>query len=364
MKTVNVLDFLNDAKIINTLSCATCDNISINLLDYLSEEEQFLSKIDLGLVFVKHTTLQNIILVDGLQRLLSISLLLHAICECYKKTSTKNDKAIEYIKTNYLISNSKMKLRLSEAEQIIYEKIVNGERLSGKEKKSPIFILLHKMWSQIKEQELQASDILKMMKKVSITLVDVDVKELRDIYVSINKDKRDLNQYLLIDDFINKQNLSSQWNRIKRVFKNNEQDLNSFFKDFMTPKFNFKSFSENKLYEYFVNYFETMTKYLTNVEVLEKIYRSALNYNNIININFIDDDIKKAFVQIKMHKGEDTYAYILNIYEDYEENNINKATFLEILSTIDEYLKNRLKTPNNVVFNDLINYLNAFIICK
>ena len=44
-----------------------------------------------------------------------------------------------------------------------------------------------------------------------------------------------------------------------------------------------------------------------------------------------------------MHGGEDTYAYILNIYEDYEDNNISEATFLEILLTIDEYLKKRKK---------------------
>ena len=31
---------------------------------------------------------------------------------------------------------------------------------------------------------------------------------------------------------------------------------------------------------------------------------------------------------------------------------------------IDEYLKNRLKTPNTVTFNELIEYLNAFITCK
>ena len=65
-----------------------------------------------------------------------------------------------------------------------------------------------------------------------------------------------------------------------------------------------------------------------------------------------------------MHGGEDTYAYILNIYEDYEDNNISEATFLEILLTIDEYLKKRAITPNNVTFNELINYLNAFITCK
>ena len=65
-----------------------------------------------------------------------------------------------------------------------------------------------------------------------------------------------------------------------------------------------------------------------------------------------------------MHKGEDTFAYLLCIYEDYVDGNITEATFLEILQTIDEYLKNRSKTPNAVSFNELIEYLNAFITCK
>ena len=65
-----------------------------------------------------------------------------------------------------------------------------------------------------------------------------------------------------------------------------------------------------------------------------------------------------------MHNGEDTYAYILSIYEDYVDNIISKATLLEILTTVDEYLKNRIKTPNNVGFNELIKYLNTFITCK
>lgn len=65
-----------------------------------------------------------------------------------------------------------------------------------------------------------------------------------------------------------------------------------------------------------------------------------------------------------MHSGEDTYAYILNVYEDFVENNLSEATFLEILNTIDEYLKNRLDSGKNIEFNELIQYLNAFITCK
>ena len=97
---------------------------------------------------------------------------------------------------------------------------------------------------------------------------------------------------------------------------------------------------------------------------MAKIIKSAKLYRDLLNVNIANENIKRALIQIKMHNGEDTYAYLLNIYEDYKENNLSESTFLEILFTIDDYLKNRVKTPNNVGFNELIQYLNAFITCK
>ena len=85
---------------------------------------------------------------------------------------------------------------------LIYEKIIMGERLSGKEKKSYIFELLHKMWAQIKQDELQASSILSMISKMRVTIVEVDNVNNRDLYLVLNKDKRDLKQFLLKSWFL------------------------------------------------------------------------------------------------------------------------------------------------------------------
>ena len=84
----------------------------------------------------------------------------------------------------------------------------------------------------------------------------------------------------------------------------------------------------------------------------------------MLNVEFVNDGIRNAFIKIKMHDGEDTYAYLLNIFDDYYAGNISEATLLEILTTIDEYLKNRQKAHNDIAFNELIEYLNAFITCK
>lgn len=364
MEIVNLLEFLNNAKDLYTLDYASCEHELVNFLDLMIEDEQFTQKIDLGIIYTKQKTLDQFMIIDGLSRILSLSLLLHAICECYKKTSPKNDNAIKTIRSKYLFDGSKTKLKLPQEAQIIYDKILFGERLSGKEKESMMFRLLHSFWTQIKEEKLLAAKIFKMLKKVYVTIVDASNVIPRDLYYTLNKGSRDINQLLLIEDYLKNIGIKTEWDDIKRIYNNSTKDINLFFKDFFITKFNFKEYSNTRLYEFFTNYFETMLQYMPEDILIAKIKNSAKLYNEILNVNVKNESIKRALIQIKMHKGDDTFAYILNIYEDYKENNLSEATILEILATIDDYLKKRLNTPNNVGFNELIQYLNAFITCK
>lgn len=364
METVNLLEFLNKTKDLYTLDYAVCGDELVNFLDLMTEDEQFTGKIDLGILYLHERNLEQFTIIDGLNRILSLSLLLHAVCECYKKTSAKNDKAIHTIRTKYLLNGSKTKLRLPAEEQVIFEKILFGERLSGKEKKSPLFILLHNFWSQIKEEKLQASSIFNMLSKVYVFVVETSEVSRRDLFYSLNKNNSKVNQLLLIEDYLKSYGISEEWEHLKRIYGGNDSDIILFFKDFFTTKLNFKEFDITRLYENFVNYFETMLQYIPEDTLMKKLSRSAKLYNDILNVDFKNDKLRLALIQIKMHQGEDTYAYLLNIYEDFMDGNITEVTFLEILSTIDEYLKNRVKTPNDVSFNDLIKYLNAFITCK
>ncbi len=364
MKVVNLLEFLNSSRQLYTPDYDRCNREMINFLDLLAEDEQFTRCIDLGIIYLNQTGTNQYIIVDGLNRIASLSILLHAICECYKKTTAQNEKAIKTIRSKYLMSAKKTKLIFSEKENEIYTKIINGERLSGAEKTKPLFQLLHKLWSQIKEDKLQAAKIFKMLQKINVTIVETDEVIKRDLYYHLNKNIRDIDQILLIEDYLKSYKLTNEWSNISKIYKNNKKDLTLFFTDFLVTKFNYKIFPADKLYECFVNYFETMCEYMPAQKVIEKIEKSALLYFNIINIDFNNNNIQKAFINIKKHAGEDTYGYILNVYEDFSENKISESIFVEILNTIDEYLKNRLNNGNNVNFNELINYLNAFIACK
>lgn len=365
MEVVNLLKFMNNAHSLYALDFARCNRSLVNFLDLMVEDEQFTRSIDLGLIYYYRKDADKYVIVDGLSRILSLSLLLHAICECYKKTSSRNDKAIKTIRTKYLFSGgSKLKLHLHGEDADLYSKIINGERLSGYEKSRPMFVLLHNFWSQIKEEKLQASNIFKMLQKINIVLVEAEDISLRDMYYRLNKSNRKINQITLIDDYIAEKGLTKDWEEIKNIFSLEKNDISLFLKDFFITKFNYKMFSNDRLYDSFVNYFETMLQYKKKNVLISDIKRSAVLYANILNVNFKNEDIRHAFINIKRHNGVDTYAYILNVYEDFYMGNISESIFMEILNTIDEYLKNRELSGKNIDFNELVQYLNALISFK
>ena len=363
MEIVNLLDFLHNTRDICDIEYAGFNNNLVNILDLLNVDEQFTQKIQLGIIYYSPLTLDQYAIIDGLNRIVSLSLLLHAICECYKKTSERNDRAIKTIRSKYLLNGNRSKLRLSGRNQELYDKIINGERLSGKEKESKMFQLLHNYWVKIKEEKLLAANIFKMLQRVYVITAVVEPEIQRDVYYALKQDSHKLDQFALIRDYLKNIGIVDEWKNLLKIFPN-KSDFEIFLRDYFITKFSLEHFDENKLYENFVNYFETMLQYIPEDILISKIIHSACNYRDLLNVNINNENIRKALIQVKMHGGEDTFAYLLNIYEDYLDNNLSESTFLEILSTIDEYLIKRLKTPNNVSFNELIQYLNAFITCK
>ena len=366
MRVVNLLEFLNNTLDLYALDYARCDNRDlVNFLNLMTADEQFTHSIDLGLIFLEQRNTGKYIIVDGLSRILSLCLLLHAVCECYKKTTERNEKAIKTIRKKYLYTSStKIKLHLSKNDADLYVKIINGERLSGHEKQKPMFLLLHNFWTQIKEDNLRAADIFKMLQKINVTLVETEGVSNRNLYYKLNSGSRKLNQLALIDDYMAENKVLPAWEEIKESYKVNKNDLTRFLKDFFITKFNFKQYDEERLYENFVNYFETMKQYIKPAIVMKNIKRASELYYNILNLDINNEEIKKALINIKRHDGEDTYAYILNVYDDFYSNSISESIFIEILNTIDEYLKNRQSSGKNIDFNELIQYLNAFITFK
>ena len=80
MRVENLLEFINNARELRALDYAKCSSELVNFLDLMTEDEQFTQKIDLGIIFVNQKSIDQYTIVDGLNRILSLSLLLRTGC--------------------------------------------------------------------------------------------------------------------------------------------------------------------------------------------------------------------------------------------------------------------------------------------
>ena len=119
-------------------------------------------------MYLQKTDNDSFIVIHGMKRLITLSLLLHAICECYKLTNEKNEHAIELIKKRYLFNNSGTKIQLEGYEKQIYEKLVNYEKMSLEEKEHPMFKVLHEFWAKIKMTNISAKKLFAQIRQIKV----------------------------------------------------------------------------------------------------------------------------------------------------------------------------------------------------
>lgn len=361
MDRYKVLDFLENTGHLHALGYAKKCIYSAKLSNYMFDLFDIKEKEYLGVIYTKPIKPGEHYIVDGLSRLVAISLFLLAVCECWKNTTERNELLIRKIRAKYLLRNDRPKIILPDKMNKIYESLMLGERLSGREKKTILFCTYHEYWTKLKLGNYELKDIMEKIDNLYLYNNDIETTETRDFYFMLNSDSPKLNQIALIRDFLKENDASYEWAEIEQLFYNNKDYLLMFLRDYLITKYRSTKIPYNGYYTVLKDYVKHLKKYKPVAKIVEKMHESAVTYNNLLSIEISDEDIKNKFIEIKFNKGDDTYAYLLEIYEDYQDGNITKETFLEILTAINDYLVNRLNSNKRSNFNDLISDLNNLL---
>ncbi len=365
MELFKALDFLESTGCLYTLDYAKKYLYSSKLSNYIFDMFDIKECANLGVIYTKPIKVGEQYIVDGTSRLIGLSLFLFAVCECWKNTTERNELLIRKIKTNYLLHNGRPKIILKGSNNDIYEPLLLGDRISGKNKKTVIFCTYHEYWTKLKLGNYDLKDIMEKLNRLYLyntNLTSTEFPQIRDFYYFHNIDNPKLNQILLIRDFLKEEEAEYEWSEIEQLFYNNKDYLMMFLRDFLITKYKIKKIPFNSYYLVLKDYVNKLKKYMSVLKIVEGIHKSALTYNSILNVDIEDEDIKNKFIEIKFNKGNDTYAYLLEIFEDYKDGNITKDTFVEILTAVNEYLLNRSVNPSSRTnFNDLIADLNKML---
>lgn len=324
-----------------------------------------------GLVVLKKGSAETLI-IDGAKRLITVSLLLCALCENYKNTTKKNEEARKKIFDMFLVENSETKIIISQKDQEIYRKIIMGQELSKKEMLSSIFVVYNNFFEEIKKQSISGTELFKNISRLQFLVIQSESMEIspRDLYQALNVEN-EKTQVKLVSDFILKKGGVSGvfWQKTMQDFEDAAGDnlIEYFLRDFMIIQEEGKAPSKNSLYNKFKSYFGKMSRYQKTQQTVENICNYAKYYLKIINAKFEDLEIRGQIELLNKNKGYDSYPYLMEVVDDFESGHLNTPVFLEILRMINTFIINRRDNPDsgeNIDFSNLSQELNKNLVLK
>lgn len=323
--------------------------------DIIRVEEQSRSGIDSehfigSIVASKENTVassqtQQVTLIDGQQRITTLTLLLLAI---YRKSQEYSDANLEDIIYNDILLNRninnerKLKLKVTANNSAALEAIYENKEDSITYN-SNVINNFKFFYNQITPENLNSIwEGLHRLRMVEIVLHPPQ-DDAQKIFESMNSTGLDLGQadlirnYVLMNLPVEKQNelFNKYWSEIEQNTKdeNHTNMIDYLFRDYLI--FNEKKFVSNpRIYTTFkklypLNAHEKIEKTLETINRLSKSYSKLINPENEQDI-----EIKKELQYIKDLELTTANVVLMFVLDDYANREITKQTLIEVLQLI------------------------------
>lgn len=374
---IKILEILNIARSLSSVGFSVGYNFELSQSDdffhELSSSLKISSPIFAGIIILETSDANgNFLVVDGIQRITTLSLLLCALCEAYKNTSSKNDDARLKIFSRYLINDeNEVKTCLVGKDKEIYKKIVFSQELTEEETQSKLFQAYNNFLLKIKNREISATNLFKAVSKVQFMVIFSDKLDIpaRELYQSLNGSRNDLSQINLITSFICQHNesVADEWQAVINTYINLgfANFLNGFMRDFLAVQNNGKVPSENNLYRNFKSYYNSISEFQSIQSIIKNLCKYAMFYLKFLQADFEDEEIKAQVVLINENNGYDSYPYLMEVLDDLENSHISRPIFLNILEMINSFIVDRDSNgESNMNFASLSSELNKMLAMK
>ena len=295
------------------------------------------------------STLQKLLVIDGQQRLTTLSLIISALCDHIKENNLQTELNPEKL-TNYYLLNpqeegeEKYKLILTQNDKESYIKIL--EKISFDESSSKV----KKNYDYFREQIAKTD--LKIIYEGILKLIIIDVSLDREkdnpqlIFESLNSTGLELTQADLIRNYIlmglekDKQEdlYKNYWYPMEKNFGHSENSglFDRFMRDYLTIKLG-RIPTIKEIYSEFKQY--SLNKEIR--EIVQDIFEFSKYFVNVALGKEPDKDIKEIFSDINELKVDVSYPFILKIYSDYIEEKLSKEDLVQILRLIESYVFRR-----------------------
>lgn len=290
--------------------------------------------------------LNEVLIIDGQQRITTIYILLKALYNASKGVSAHIESEIEEVMFNrHCDETYKIKLKpvKTDNEQLMY---MIKDRIELMDRSSNVYknyITFKKLIDEKLKLGLEINDILNGVKKLEVVEIILDKSqgdEPQKIFESINSTGLDLSladlvrNYLLMDN-INQEDLYEEyWLEIEKNvgYKN----LGDFVINYLNSQIS-KSVNEKNAYHLFKNH--CIEKKLSCDEILKSLKRTSKYYGAFIGENkCYSAELTKYLSAFNTIKQTTILPLLFKIFNDYEDNRIDEETLSKVLNYLLTYL--------------------------
>lgn len=307
---------------------------------------------------------QQLLLIDGQQRLTTISILLCAIKDYVQKFNLETKLInLAKIKNQFLynsdeIDEDKYKLLLNVQDKETYIKLIDNTIFTVNKPATNIIKCYEFFYERIEDfikQYGQIDEIYAGIFKLSLVSIslDKDSDNPQMIFESMNSTGKDLSQtdllrnYLLMDLTPEKQTrlYKTYWKSMEELFgediyKNDVNKFDYFIRDFLTLKSDTGYICKiNNVYENFKRYY--LDNNCEKFVVLKDLFTYAKYYACIDLLQEKDDELKLYWQEFKKLDSHVVYPFLLKLYDDYSCQILIKEDFKKILQVVISYLWRR-----------------------
>ncbi len=288
----------------------------------------------------------TLLIIDGQQRLTTITLLLTAL------RNHCSDKCKE-IEDHYLINSDKdgdkkFRLILSESDKDTLLSLIDKDRRKPSEPSLKIVenFKLFEEWIRKNTDKLET--IFKGLEKLMIVWIALK-KEKDDpqlIFESMNSKGMELAQtdlirnYIVMETEIEKQEgfYNKYWRAMEEEFKQNKKWFDRFVRHYLTIKIG-KIPNEKRVYEAFKDYQQKEGIEIENL--LKDLQKYCGYFCRIVFKKESDKDLNKALGFLVDLEMDVIYPLLLELYSDYSDGVLSKADFIPIIALIESYICRR-----------------------
>lgn len=307
---------------------------------------------------------QQLLLIDGQQRLTTISILLCAIKDYVQKFNLETKLInLAKIKNQFLynsdeIDEDRYKLLLNVQDKETYIKLIDNTIFTVNKPATNIIKCYEFFYERIEDfikQHGQIDEIYAGIFKLSLVSIslDKDSDNPQMIFESMNSTGKDLSQtdllrnYLLMDLTPEKQTrlYKTYWKPMEELFgediyKNDVNKFDYFIRDFLTLKSDTGHICKiNNVYENFKRYY--LDNNCEKFTVLKDLFTYAKYYACIDLLQENDDELKLYWQEFKKLDSHVVYPFLLKLYDDYSRQILIKEDFKKILQVVISYLWRR-----------------------